>query len=760
MIEANDSKLQSSKISSRALIERTASYPGVQGAGSEAEFFEEEKEGLDLIHLWHIIFKRKWTILTFFLIVVIAGTIASFLETPIYRASLTVNIDLETPQVVDFQNAGQVDTYRNFQYFKTQEQLLKSRRLAEKVSEKLALQNLSTTTDASPLRQWLSQWLTRLGIKESAAQATTINPVVSAEALLGGISVSQIENSSIYRISYENLNPELAARVVNTWADAFIEANIERRVDASSYARDFLADRLEQFKEKLEESENRLLAFARQHEIVNIDEKQTITTLKLQDINSAFNAAEQERIRAESISTQLRGVSAQGLSQILENPVVQQLKQTKAQLEAEYQENLKIFKPAYPKMLQLQSQINQIQAKIDEEVANVQASIRANFEAAKSQEELLAIRLEEVKEEVSALQNRSIEYNILKREVDTNRQLYDDILQRLKEVGVASAVEANNISIVDRAQKPASPYKPNHRKNILLAMLIGLFGGIALAFLFEHLDDTIKYPEDVERQLGIPVLGVIPIEVKEKNRTSTSHGTALAFLTQEQPRSAFAEAYRSTRTALQFSTSEGTPRVLLVTSAMAGEGKSTTALSLAIQFAQAGKKVLIIDADLRNPSLHRGFGIDNNQGLTNYLAGPAQPASIAKPTTIPNLFCIPTGPLPPNPAELLSSAKMVSLLSLSTDKFEQVLIDSPPVLGLADALILGNLAGGTLLTVEANSTRRGYVQNALKRLKQSRTHLLGGVLTKVDIQRNSYGYYYQSYYYYYGDRPTTSERLA
>jgi succinoglycan biosynthesis transport protein ExoP len=758
--QSADGQLQSPNSGSKSLTERAIGYPNIQVADREAEFFDEEKEGLDLLHLWHIVLKRKWTVVTFFLIVAIAGTIASFLETPIYRASLTVNIERETPRIVDYQNAGQVDTYRDFYYFKTQEQLLKSRRLAEKVSEKLALENLAATNDAPPLKQWLSQWLTQLGIKEPVPQTPTIvaTSTVDAGMLLGGITVAQIENSSIYRISYDSPNPDLAARVVNTWADAFIEANIERRVDASSYARDFLTDRLQQFKEKLEESENRLLDFARQHEIVSLDEKQTITTQKLQDINSAFNAAEQERIKAESISLQLKGDSAQGLSQILENPVVQQLKQTKAQLESEYQENLKIFKPAYPKMIQLQSQINQIQAKIDEEVGNVRASIKASYDAAKSQEKLLGTRLEEIKGEVSILQSRSIEYNILKREVDTNRQLYEDILQRLKEVGVASAVDTNNISIVDRAQKPSSPYTPNHRKNILLAMMLGLFGGIALAFLFEYLDDTIKYPEDVERQLGIPVLGVIPTEVKEQSRDEPN--TALALLAQEQPRSAFAEAYRSTRTALQFSTSEGTPRVLLVTSAIAGEGKSTTALSLAIQFAQAGKKVLLIDADLRNPSLHRGLKLDNSEGLTHYLAGPARPADIAKPTTIANLFCIPTGPLPPNPAELLSSAKMVSLLSLAAEKFGQVIVDSPPVLGLADALILGNLAGGALITVEAGNTRRGYIQNALKRLKQSRTHLLGGVLTKLDIQRNAYGYYYQSYYYYYGERSTVKERLV
>jgi capsular exopolysaccharide synthesis family protein len=448
------------------------------------------------------------------------------------------------------------------------------------------------------------------------------------------------------------------------------------------------------------------------------------------------------------MENQMQRTKHQGLAQVLDNPVVQELKQLESKLQAEYQDNLKVYKPGYPKMQRLQGQINKIQQEIDNEVANVRSSVRVNYEAAYSNELLLAEEFEKAKQGVLALQDSSIEYRILEREVDTNRELYEGLLQRYKEVGVAGGVGSNNVTVVDPAQVPQYKFKPNMGKNVFLATLFGLFGGIALAFFLEHMDDTIKVPEQLENSLRLSTLGVIP-QVRGDNSGTDN----LAFLAVDDPRSAFAEAYRSVRTALQFVSSEGLPNTLLITSSSMSEGKSTTALTLAINIAQTGKKVLLIDADLRKPSLHKTLGLSNARGLTNCLTGEAKPAEVVQPTMVPKLFAILTGPLPPNPAELLAGPRMMSLLSLATEKFDLVMIDGPPVLGLADALILGNLIDGTLLVVEAGSTRIGNAQGAVKRLNHARTRLLGGILTKFDARSGSYGYSQGYYAYEYGTSP-------
>jgi capsular exopolysaccharide synthesis family protein len=413
-------------------------------------------------------------------------------------------------------------------------------------------------------------------------------------------------------------------------------------------------------------------------------------------------------------------------------------------------------------MLQLKAQIDDVKDSIKAQMANIVGSIKSSYEAAKSKEAMVQAQADRSKQELLDLQGRSIQYTILKRETDTNRQLYDGLLQRLKEVGVAGGVDSNNISVVDKAEVPNHPFKPNLKINSLIAAFLGLFGGIGLAFLFEHLDDTIKQPEDIERLLGIATLGVIPLirpSSKEQTRDRRGGIANLALTALEDPRSAFAEAYRSVRTALQFSTADGAPKVLMLTSTSAGEGKSTSALSLAIHFAQAGKRILLIDADLRNPSLHRTLDADNSLGLTNVLAGDAEAYMVTLPTVVANLFLMPTGPWPPNPAELLSGAKMLALINLATEKFDHVIIDGPPVLGLADALVLGNLAEATILVIDAGSTRRGYAQGAIKRLRSSRTHVLGGILVKVDGSGHAYGYY-QNYYYYNRDEDTQAQRLT
>ncbi|MDS4058815.1 MAG: polysaccharide biosynthesis tyrosine autokinase [Candidatus Contendobacter sp.] len=712
---------------------------------------EPEGDGLNLRELWQVLVKRRWTIIILALIVVIAVVTATFLMTPIYRANLTLQIDREDIKILTTGEVAPEERWWGSQdYFQTQYELLKSRSLALRVVNQLGMADLPPPSP-SPLakfKTWLVGWLPKTSEakdpEKPVSESDRLEGVVSG--FLGGLTVEPVHNSRLVKLYYDSPNPQQAAAILNTLVKNFINVNMERRFEASTYARNFLQERLQQVKAKLEESEREMITFARQQQIISVgpDNNQTIVSQNLATTVVALAEAEKKRFDAEAVYRQMLATRGQGLSQVLNSTTIQTLKESKAKLEIQYQDNLNIYKPAYPAMVQLRNQISQLDALINQEIGNIRAAITAEYEAAKAIESLLRNQLEQSKQDLLALQDRSIRLNILRREVDTNRQLYDGLLQRFKEVGVAAGVGTNNISVVDEAKVPRWPYKPNLRLNALLALVLGLLGGIGLAFLFEHLDDTFRRPEELEKLLGLPVLGVIP-----KSPPTRGETRSIALVGHDDPRSVFAEAYRSVRTALQFSTASGVPRLLTVTSAMSGEGKTTTALSLAIQFAQAGKRTLLIEADLRKPSLHRALNLDNQVGLTNYLAGGgAQPVDIAKPTHIPNLFAVPSGPLPPNPAELLSSARMVELLSLAAGKFDQVILDSPPLLGLADALIIGHLCEGTLLTVEMGVTPRGYAQGALKRLRGGRVHVLGAILTKLEARAGAYGYY-RSYYYYY-----------
>jgi capsular exopolysaccharide synthesis family protein len=751
----------------QALTERatTAIGPALPLEPPRPAESESDGDEFDLRELWQVIVKRRWTIAIFTLIVVIAVITASFLMTPIYRASLTLQIDREDIKIVDIEQVTPGEGRSGSQdYYQTQYELLKSRSLAQRVVNQLGLADLPPPPPSifAQFKGWLTGWLPQTSNAGDTAKPLSENDRMEGivKGFLANLTVEPVRNSRLAKLHYDSPDASRAAAILNTLVKNFINMNMERRFDASTYARNFLQERLQQVKAKLEDSERELIGFARQEQIISVDDKQNIVYQDLSATNTALADAEKKRIMAEANYRQMLATRGQGLSQMLDSKIIQTLKESQAKQEAQYQDNLSIYKPAYPAMVQLRSQINQINAMINQEISNIRAAITADYEAAKAAEALLRGRVQQLKQDVLALQDRSIQFNILRREVDTNRQLYDGLLQRFKEVGVSAGIGTNNISVVDEARAPVFPYKPNLQLNGLLALVLGLLGGVGLAFLFERLDDTFKRPEELEKLLGLPVLGVIPM-----TRRNRGDDRPMALAGHDDPRSAFAEAYRSVRTALQFSTASGVPRVLTITSAMAGEGKSTTVLSLAIQFAQAGKRTLLIEADLRKPSLHRFLSLDNQIGLTNYLAGGgAQPVDIAKPTHIPNLFAIPAGPLPPNPAELLSSARMMELLTLAAEKFDQVIVDSPPLLGLADALIIGNLCEGTLLTVEMGSTPRGYVLGALKRLRGSRVHVLGSILTKLEARAGAYGYYRSYYYYYhtdyYGEAPANAKKLS
>lgn len=709
-----------------------------------------EEDEFDLRKLWSVIVQRRWTILLVTLIVLTLVLAVTYLTTPMYRANLTLQVDREDIRVLKIEGVAPDETTgTGLDYYQTQYGLLKSRNLAQRVIDQLDLVNRPTEVISPNLlartKEWFGSWwpLALLQAEKSEPTSETARKEAIITAFLDNLTIAPVRNSRLVKLSYDSPDPDLAATVLNTLARTYIDFNLERRYDASSYARDFLQQRLQQLKTRLEESEREMVNFASRQGIVNIDESQNIVSQRLAVINAGLATAEKQRTAAEAVYRQMLETRGHGLNQVLESKIIQTLKETKAKLEAQYQDNLKVFKPGYPAMVQLRGQIDQTDQQIDREVANIRGAITATYEAAKTEEILLNKNLNQLKRDVLEQQGRSIQLNIVRREVDTNRELYNGLLQRYKEIGVAAGVGTNNISVVDEAKAPRTPNSPQSFQNALLALMIGLLGGIGMAFLREHLDNTFKQADEVEKVLGLPVLGMIPWVQRKRGETRS-----IALMGFDQPGSIIAEAHRSLCATLAFSTHSGLPRSLAVTSSMVGEGKSTSVISLAIQFARTGKKVLVIDADLRNPSIHRILELNNEVGLTNLLTGDhARSVNIAKPTHISNLFVIPSGPLPPNPAELLSSFRMGDLLVMASEKFDHVLVDCPPVLDLADALILGHLCDGALLSIDVENTRRNQVRAACKRLRRARVHMIGVFLTKVQLQYEAYGYYHDSSYY-------------
>ena len=719
----------------------------------------EQDEEINLLDYWRILLKRRWTVIATLAMVLIIALVKTMLTTPIYRSTSIVQVENDTLQVTKFEGVEPMGYNANF--LETQIGLLNSRALAQRVVKQMGLQQSGELSRLWPASNW--QRLTALvrgapdaddaAVATAASQAPVKEDPAAINALAasfqGGVSVSPVGNSRLVRISYDSPDPDFSRRAANAIAEAFVANNLDRRFGSATYAKGYLEDRLKEMKAKLEESERQLVAFAQKEQIVSAggESGTSLTEQNLGALNSAYAAVKAERIRAESRWRQAQGLRGSGLQAAAgEDPMIKTLQESRAKLMLEYQDKLRLYKPGYPLMQQLKAQIDEINQQITAEEANIRSGIQAEYQAALQQEKMLEAQLSQSKGEVLDVQGRSIQYNIFKREVDTNRQLYDALLQRYKEVGVAGGVSANNISVVDLAERG---YKvlPDMSRNLTMAAMAGLLLGALLAFGFEYLDDTVKRPEDIEKKLGLPVLGAIP-QLKAPM-------TPLRAL--EDVRSAFAESYRSLRTALQFSTDHGVPRSLLVTSPVPGEGKSTTALVLAQMYAQLGKRVLVIDCDLRNPSLHRQFGVENSQGLSNYLAGASKPTDMIQPTQTPGLLFMPTGPLPPNPAELLMGPKMVSLLSTASEKFDLVILDGPPVMGLADAPILSNMAQGTLIVVQAGNTRIGLAKNAIKRLHAARARLVGGLLTHFHAQHTGDGYSYGNYYYSYGSPQLTRQ---
>jgi len=725
------------------LVQR-GGYPMIPGT---APGVETDEDVIDLRAYWAILVRRRWTIFTIVCIAIVTALLASFLATPIYRSGVLLQIEQESGKVVDYESVTPENVGDTKDFYQTQYELLQSRTLARRVIDQLGLRTSPTfapDSESSYVHDSLAALKSMLSGGDSGTDEEKGRDFETL--FLEKLIVTPVKNSRLVRVEFESPDPQEAAAVANAVAENYVNTTLERRYEASSYAKTFLEERIQQVRANLEDSERRLIDYAKEREIINLDDKLDIQMNLLKDMSKEQVTAESERIAAEAEYQQIAKSGSGMTAGALESPVIQTLKERQAELTAQYQDKLKIFKPGYPEMQQIQQRIAEIERQIAAESATIGAAARSTYEAKLQQEAKITARINEIKSEILALQDRSTDYQTLKREVDTNRQLYDGLLQRMKEVGVVAGIGTNNISIVDAAEIPLEKYKPNLKKNLAIAIALGLFGGIALAFLLETLDDSVKSTDEVERRIGAPVLSLIPWMSSAKADTPDSLNYAL--LPFRDPKSALAEAYRSLRTSLIFATSEGAPRILHFTSSGPGEGKTTSACATAITFAQSGSKVLLIDCDLRNPSLQKVFRLPNSEGLTNYLTGKMEPAQIAKPTEVTRLFVVTSGPLPPNPVELLSGARIMDMLQIASERFDYVIIDGPPVIGLADALILANLARATLFVVESAGTRAGALEGSVKRLRAANANILGAVFVKHGRAGEGYGYGYGYDYHY------------
>jgi polysaccharide biosynthesis transport protein len=689
---------------------------------------------LDFATLVRIIHHWRWLVLGAVAAGFVGAVLITLLTTPIYRAWVTLEANPPTFSVSEDQSrereASNTDSY---DFVATQVGLVSSKSVAERTAQEL---NLANNPAVVPQNIDASQ---RLKIATG---------VVSR-----GLKVIPPQQGQLIKFSYDSSSPQLAAMVANGVADSFINSALQRRYEASAYARNFLERQIAKTRGDLERSERSLVAYAQQQGIINTagpDGKQSggdtgsLQGESLVTLNKALADATARRVAAEGAYRQTLATGP--TSEVTQS--TQALRQQQATLEAEYQQKRTFMKPEHPEMLSLRSQIDELSKQIARESAQMSSgrnnTLLSEYRAAASAERALQARVAGLKGDVLNLRGRSIQYNILQREVDTNRSLYDALLQRYKEIGVAGGVGTAPVSIVDRADVPGLPFKPNLFLNLLFGLGAGLVAGVAGAVGLEFFTDTIKTREDVRKKLSIPCLGAVP-------KTAARD----AFVEDlKNPTSAVSEAYSAIVAALRFSTEAGMPKVLLITSTNSAEGKSSTALALAQNFARREKSVLLVDADLRKPAFKAGT---DKVGLSKLLTTEDSLRGHVLETQHPNLSLLPSGPVPPNPADLLSTGRIRKIIAEAEDQFDLVLLDGPPTLGLADAPLLASAASHVMFVVESGSTRTRAGIEALNRLEATGAHVLGAALTKASAEA-SYGYGRYGYGYAYGRRSVDKKR--
>ncbi len=701
--------------------------------------------------------KHQWLILSFVLAVVTITSIGTFRMQPVYVATSRIEIDRENSNILPFQGTDSFDYMSDLDnYIETQSKIL--------TSETMALQTirggvLSGQTDfASDLSA--SDAL-------STGSLANMKPPPELGSFLASLSVKRVPNSRLMDVSFESTSPLLAAQIVNAHIKNFIEQNFQSRYEATTRASTWLTDQLSELKIRVEKAEDARITYERQNQIWALDgDKQNVTTQRMADLNKELTDVQSERMRKQSLFEFAKAGDMDSVPQIRDNPVVQDLFRKRTEMYSQYADALSQYGPNFPKVQRLQSQVKEIEATAEKEKKSVIARLESEYREALQREELLTQALDQQKVQVNQMSERMVQYSILKREAEANKALYDGLLTKLKEAGISAGLRSSNIRVVDPAMVPTTPARPAKTRNIVLSFLIGLVGGIGLALLREYMDNTIKSPDDIETLARLPSLAVVPAFTEPnrdrsrvkllKGASTNGHEKRIELVAQHLPKSQVSEAFRALRTALLLSQADHPPQVILVTSALPREGKTTAAANLAVTLAQLGDRTLLIDADLRKPGIGRllNLGSGTYAGLSSYLAGVSSLdlVTIQHPA-IPNLSAIPTGPLPPNPADLLSSHKLADAITELRTKFKFIVIDSPPIMAATDAVILSVKADGVLLVVRSGETPKEAFTRTRDLLLSVKCHLLGVVLNAVDSTAPDYYYSYRYYPYSQGYGP-------
>ncbi len=671
--------------------------------------------------------------------------IVTLLMTPKYTATTTIEIARDSNKIVNIQDVQQETGVADQEFYQTQYGLLRAHSLADRVAQQLALADDPAFFKMFHVR--LPDELTQMGAGGHFSPAGHgERQRRAADTLLKHLDISPTRLSRLTDISFTAPNAAFAVRVVNTWSASFIQMTLERRYQATAYARAFLESRLDQLRRRLEESERQLVTYATDQQIINLPAasgqgenravERSIVADDLAALNAQLSQATADRVQAEARFDQARGAGGDQ-TEALTNVAINQLREKRAELAAEYQRLMVQFEPAYPTAKAVQSQIAQLDKSIAREEGRVLSSIASDYRSALQRERGLTTRVNALKTSLLDLRRRSIQYNIYQREVDTNRQLYDGLLQRYKEIGVAGGVGINNVSIVDVADVPERPSSPRLGLNILLGIVAGIALGVIVVVILEQSDESIADPAEVDRLLGVPLIGSVPMTVGQ---------TPVDAL--QDRKSELVDAYLAVQTNLEFSTEHGVPRSISITSTRPGEGKSTTAFALALMLIRSRKRVVLIDGDMRSPSVHTLIGMTHESGLSNYLAGNDDIPSLLFDTD-QGLTVMSAGPIPPNAAELLTGERLPKLIALLLESYDHVVLDSPPVMGLADAPLIGSRVEAVVFAVEAHGIRASLARTALGRLASANARVIGGILVKFEAQRAHFGYGYD-YGYGYG----------